>query len=401
MKIFCIDDGVCSLWPELNFHFLSLNGIPQYLLPTTGAQAVLRELLAGCDAITSCELKDLYRFKLILQALDKSEINRPELQFLAEAFHAWVDLDYSRARMLFRRHLQQFPADVVALYCTHMFDFCTGQTPELLDDLESCGAHITAGHPLYSFYLSIKAFVLCETGQAPQGLTIGLESVRHYPTNIYGIHAVAHAMHEQERWQELCAFLEQCKAEWIDNPGMRMHVGWHLALAYLNVQKVERSVQAFHEMYALKDSPFARQDLDAVAYLWRFRLAYPENRQFDVLWKKLAAFWSGSTGSSMSYFHRLHAALAFAASNQPLLIEKLIAESDGFGLDESTHHIGLAVLRAILHFTKGQKQDCYRLLRSVQDKWGVLGGSRAQRELLLLTLQACVSHRHDIEYEYE
>ncbi len=386
---FAATDGASTLWPEVNGHFLSLRGIPDSLQPLDRSQAVYRQILVGFDAVTSCELKDLYKFTLCLQQLDKDETQRPELRQLVAAFQAWVRFDYAAARRHFSQHLRQYPTDVVALFCAHMFDFCTSQTPELMSDLALFDEHIDASHPLYSYYLGIKAFVHVEAGQPQPALRLGLESLRHCPDNIYGIHAVAHALHERECWQELCIFLEQCRAQWIDNAGMRMHVYWHLAIAYEKSEQAERSVETFHEMYALKDSLFAKQDLDAVAFLWRYRLRHPEDRRFDKEWRKLAGLWSGSIGSSMSYFHRLHAALAFAASEQPFLIEKLIAESDGFGLDAATHQTGIAVLQAILDFAHGRYDDCLRRLRGQQSRWDVLGGSRAQRELLPLTLQAC------------
>jgi hypothetical protein len=140
-------------------------------------------------------------------------------------------------------------------------------------------------------------------------------------------------------------------------------------------------------MCSLKDSPFAKQDLDAVAFLWRYRLLHPEDRQFDAAWRRLACLWSGSIGTSVSYFHTVHAALAFAASGQPILIEKLIAESDGFGLNNATHRVGTSILIAILHFATGYYLDCRRELLATQDQWHKLGGSRAQRELLTLTLE--------------
>ncbi|OQS45792.1 tetratricopeptide repeat protein 38 family protein [Chromobacterium violaceum] len=382
-------DGASLIWPEINSHFLSLRGIPEHLQADTPIQATYRRLLVGFDAITSCELKDLYKFTLCLQQLAPEEADCPELRLLVAAFRAWVSFDYPRARLLFRQHLDIYPSDIVALFFTHMFDFCTGHTPELMPDLERCDRHIGEDHPLYSYYLSIKAFVTVEAGHPAQALKLGLESLRHRADNIYGIHAVAHALHEQECWKELCLFLEQCKAQWIDNAGMRMHVYWHLAIGYEKSQQTEQSVRTFHDMYALKDSRFAKQDLDAVAFLWRYRLNHPGDNRFDDVWQQLAFLWSGSIGASMSHFHRLHAALAFAASGQPVLIEKLIAESDGFGLDPQTHQTGVTVLKGIHHFAEGRYADSLGALQAAQPHWSVLGGSRAQRELLPLTLQAC------------
>lgn len=81
--------------------------------------------------------------------------------------------------------------------------------------------------------------------------------------------------------------------------------------------------------------------------MWRLKLQNLEDRQFDELWQDLSILWSGSIGTSTSHFHNMHAAFAFAAADRPLLIDKLIAESDGFGIEPATQQVGVDVLNAI------------------------------------------------------
>lgn len=87
-------DGASLIWPEINSHFLSLRGIPEHLQADTPIRATYRRLLVGFDAITSCELKDLYKFTLCLQQLAPEEADCPELRLLVAAFRAWVSFDY-------------------------------------------------------------------------------------------------------------------------------------------------------------------------------------------------------------------------------------------------------------------------------------------------------------------
>lgn len=379
-------DGISALWPEINGAFLSLRGIPDHVAPTTETQTLYKELLLGFDAITSCEMKELYRFKLFLRRMQRQSALPPEMLLIHKAFIAWVNFEYELARKLFTQHLLTYPSDIITLFFVHMLDFCTGKTPRLAKECELCEPHIPATHPLYSYYLAIKSFVLCEGQSFEQALEAGLESVRLIPQNIYGIHATAHALHEMGRWRELANFLIDSKADWIVNEGMRMHVYWHLAIAHERCDEVEQAHQAFKELYELKDSPFAKQDLDAVGFLWRLRLKATDTN-FNGIWDRLALLWTGSVGGSTSYFHKIHAALAFSATNQTLLIEKQIAESDGFGIELEAHQAGLSVLKGILQFTLKRYNESLELLRSSRDQWPLLGGSRAQREILDLTLE--------------
>ncbi len=380
-------DGISALWPEASHQFLSLQSISE-LKSLNSTYITYKQLLTGFDSLTSCEFKAFYRFAIFLQQLEAVEKSRPQLELVVKAFQAWVRFDYYQARVLFRQHLEQYPCDVVTLFFIHMLDFNTGNTSALLPEIDLCNKFLSESHYLYSFFLAIKSFTYCESALQCAALPLGMASLQCNHHNVYGIHAVAHSLHELGRWQELCAFLQQHKEHWVNNDGMRMHVCWHLAIAYERCGQPEQSVRIFNEMYSLKDSPFAKQDLDAVAFLWRYRLLHPNDRQFDATWRQLAWLWSGCIGSSVSYFHSIHAALAFAASDQPILIEKLISESDGFGLDDATHCTGTTILQAILNFATGRYNDCLRKLLATQDRWHKLGGSRAQRELLILTLEA-------------
>lgn len=379
-------DGVSALWPEINGPFLSLRGIPDHLIPTTESQALYKELLQGFDAITSCELKELYKLKLFLIRMQRQLAMPPELVLIHQAFTAWVNFEYKLARTLFTQHLKAYPSDIITLFFAHMLDFCTGKTPKLTAELSFCEPHIHHTHSLYSYYLAMKSFVLCEGQCFQEALEVGLESVRLIPHNIYGIHATAHALHEMGHWQELSSLLIDCKPAWVENEGMRMHVYWHLAIAHERCNEVEQALQAFAELCELKDSTFAKQDLDAVGFLWRLRLKDTDSK-FDAMWKRLALLWTGSVYESTSYFHKIHAALAFSATNQTFLIEKQIAESDGFGIEPEAHRTGLEVLKGILLFTLERYHESLELLLTSRDQWPLLGGSRAQREILDLTLE--------------
>jgi hypothetical protein len=394
----CITDGSSALWPEINPAFLRQQGVPVSAVPSDPAQAVYLEFLKGVDAITSCEVKDFYKFRIALRGVDREAASRPELIFLHQAFLAWVEFDYEAARALLGRHVSVFPTDVIGLYFLHMLDFSTGKTTALMDDLAYCDRHITKEHGLYPFYLAIKSFVHCEDQRFAEAYALGRISVALDPLNIYGVHAVAHALHEQERWADLCNFLTTRKADWVGNPGMRMHVYWHLAVAYERSGSTAMAIEAFQALCALKQSPFAKQDLDAVAFLWRLRLKQPADLRFVSEWRQLAALWSGSIGSSTSYFHKLHAALAFCASSQPFLIDKLMAESDGFGIERATHEVGMEVLEAIRLFARRHYGDCAGGLKRCQGRWHLLGGSRAQREILSLTAEAAEGYSRALNF---
>lgn len=378
-------DGISSIWPEINDAFLSLNDISKDFTPNSSLQKIYKELLTGFDSITSCEMKDFYKFKIVLAQMDIQLVSQSNIKHIYEALTAWVNFDYETTSIRLTSHIEIYPTDVIAIFFQHMLNFCTGKTIDQFEILSYCYQYIPQTHYLYAYYLAIHSFVLCEKHCFDSALELGLESIKLKPKNIYGIHAVTHVLHELEKWKELCDFLNNCKVNWIDNVGMRMHVYWHLAIAYERLGEDILAIRSFKELYALKDTPFAKQDLDAVGFLWRLRLKSAD-KMFENIWQQLATLWTGSIGTSISYFHKIHAALAFSASQQTLLIEKMIAESDGFGIEKEAHIIGLNVLNAILFFSKQQYAQCHEILVNTCDKWQLLGGSHAQREILTLTM---------------
>lgn len=269
----------------------------------------------------------------------------------------------------------------------HMFDFCCGKTHELQNLIKVTAQKLSEEHPLYGYYLGIKSFVLCESGNYLEALKTGLNAYKVREDNIYSIHAVAHAYHEMGKYQEIIDFLQKTMVIWVNNPGMQMHVYWHMALAQLNLLSFEKARKAFAEFYSLKSSDIAEQDLDAVGFLWRYRLCMPEDDRYDELWNQLAEKWSGCIGASMSYFYDIHAALSFVAIKKPFLIKKMIARSDGTGIPNGSHEVGIEILQAIYSYAMGQYYECALILSRTKERWLHIGGSHAQRELLSMTLQ--------------
>ena len=121
-------EGVSALWPEINGPFLSLRGMADAYHPEDEIQKTYKQLLAGFDAITGCEMKELYRFRIALDQMSEQTTSIPEMFLIHKAFTAWVNFEYDLARMLFTQHIRAYPSDIIALFFLHMLDFCTGKT---------------------------------------------------------------------------------------------------------------------------------------------------------------------------------------------------------------------------------------------------------------------------------
>jgi hypothetical protein len=383
-------NGICDISMATSYRFLALHDLSQSIEAETELQQQLREIFIHFDLLTSCNLRDFLRAKTFFTSLRMMSKQGDFLDNLVGALQCWSELEYSSAKHFFTEHINNHPCDIAAIFMLHMLDFCCGSTSDLLPLTQNLDTEIPKSHPLYSYYLAIKSFVMCESGYHEEALEIGLESCNLITDNIYGIHAVAHAYHEMNQHEQILNFLKRTKPVWIANPGMQMHVCWHVALAELSLFSVDKAKEAFRTFYAMKTAPDKEQDLDAVGFLWRYKLCFPEDRQYDNVWMQLADNWTGCVGASTSYFHDVHAALVFSAVHKPFLIRKLITRSDGAGIPEGAHAVGLDILRAVYHYSIGQYYECAKLLIGTKNEWYKIGGSNAQRDLLRITLQDAI-----------
>ena len=381
--------GICDISPEISHQFLSLNNVSISLSTESDEQKFLRNLLIHFDLLTSCNLRDFLRAKLFFESCQKERIQNQALSCLIDALASWANLDYAAAKFTFNSYLERYPRDVIVFFMLHMMDFCCGNIPDSLSLIHKLDLEIFDDHPLYGYYLGIKSFVMCESNNFQESLEIGLNSLSIIK-NIYAIHAVAHAYHEMDEHGKIIEFLNKNMPFWIDNPGMKMHVYWHVALAELSLSSIDNARTAFDTFYSMKTSLYTEQDLDAVGFLWRYQLRFADDDQYQNLWSELADNWTGCIGASTSYFHDVHGALAFAAVNKPFLIEKMIARSDGAGIYEGSHLVGIEILQSIYYYSIGQYHECATLLTKTQKYWAKIGGSNIQRNLLWLTLQDAI-----------
>ena len=304
---------------------------------------------------------------------------------LLSGLSAWAAVDYEGALDRFDNHLTLYPKDVVVIFIKHMLYFSIGRTSEMHKEFEQYDAHIQEIHPLLSFYLGIRSFVHNENRNFEAAYEYGIRACTLQEYNIYARHAVAHALHEQGRWEELVSFLRDSRNYWQSNPGMRMHVAWHLAMGYFMNGEIEKSEVEFDNVLSMKSAPWANEDLDTIGFLWRYKLRFPDERKYDYIWHSQCAHSLGCVCGSSNYFHSFMAAIVFAVNGQPDYITKMINENDGAGHDRVTHQAGVDVLKAFRAYATGDMALCEDLLTKSEPFWDRLGGSFAQREVLSIT----------------
>ncbi len=374
--------GLSGINSSITKHFLSLGDSYEKLLLTDQIEKDVLRSLNAFNLLCNMNARD--------NALAERELGLLDGTTLAERYpeivlglRYWAQGQKEKARQRLYIHLEQFRQDFIALFMLHMFDFLHGR-PDLYGQYLIADAR--GDHPYFgSHFKGITAFSMCETSQAEAALPLAKEACSRHPLDdIYSIHALAHCWHALGMHRSVIDFLETNKNQWINNPGMNMHVHWHLAVSYLELGLINIAVENYRNFRTLMTCDHAEQDLDAVNFCVRIFFGKFPRPDFHNEYQILAKNWAPSIYNSLSYFNDIHAAFAFMMANERVLMQKLITRPCLFGTDAETAKVGKEILESIADFMDGNFSSCVERLQTTQPQWHRIGGSQPQREILSL-----------------
>jgi tetratricopeptide (TPR) repeat protein len=204
--------------------------------------------------------------------------------------------------------LLEHPRDALALQWAQLWDFYRGDAPGLrLRPARALPAWDEAD-PLFPHVLALYAFGLEESNLYPQAEEAGRRALALQPRAPWAVHAVAHVMEMQGRFEEGSAWLRQHQAQWAEGNGFACHLWWHKSLFRLeamDVQGVLRLVDAHLSGEALQIN---LQRVDAAAMLWRLHLL---GEDITGHARALLEGWALDADSAGHYaFNDVHAVLA-------------------------------------------------------------------------------------------
>lgn len=259
------------------------------------------------------------------------------------------------------------------------------------------------------------------------------------------LHALVHTveMVSQKRAGE--AIYQEFEGKWegLEHSLFINHVAWHRALfdLYLEGDKGAERALALYDAFLVRGDSGPATPLamaDAASLLWRLMLhGVDPGRE---RWAALRRFYAeGGYGTAhVTSFNDVHMLLCLAVADPPAAHKALASMRDfaAFGgkggvrwwlrwnwqqfLNVSykrkpgpvahrttaelyptnarvLREVGLAVGEAILAFAEGRYAHTVELLRGSRDRWILIGGSHAQRDvLMLLLIEACLREGTDL-----
>jgi len=308
-------------------------------------------------------------------------------QSLLAALKVWAGGDMDGALSRLDRHLADHPRDLLALQLAHVGDLVLGRTTMLRDRIARVRGHWGEDDAGFGYVLGMMAFGLEETFAFERAENLGRRAVELNAHDAWAVHAVAHVCEMQGRAADGIAWMNATRPAWRSDNGMAVHNHWHLALMHLAQGDRGAALALYDEAVAPTAEALTMNLADASSLLWRLQL-----RGVDVgtRWSALAPRWRAQGVWGTSAFFDMHAAMVFAAAGDGTSVEALrIAAGAAAAATPSSDAIWrrlmLPVIDGFTALLDGQPARCADLLLPLLPLTQPMGGSHAQRQVLLLT----------------
>lgn len=302
----------------------------------------------------------------------------------AAALAAAIDGDIARACRIHDSILAQEPTDMLSLWAANVMDYYLGKPQTLRDRTAHVLAHWPASRSGYHAVLAVHAYGLAECGEYAAAETAALRALELEPDDIRAEHALLHVLEMQGRAVEGVRRAVRHRVN---------HLAWHHALFYLQLDEPREALAIYDERMALD----GLWDLiDASALLWRLLLA---GADVGGRFATLAARWSQHAEDAYCAFNDVHAMMAFAGAERWDWAQRLLAAQERrLGQVRGTNHemtrlVGYPACRALAAFGRGDYRSAESLLRALPPVAHRMGGSHAQRDVLMLTRAAAAQRR--------
>ncbi len=343
--------------------------------------SLLGEAAAALDAARARADKATDRERAHLDAVQKLQEGR-----WAAACQRWDEI------------LCVYPRDALALQWAHLWDFYRGDAANLRGRPARALPDWDADDPLCAYVWGLYAFGLEESNLYPQAEDAGRRALSLNPRVPWAVHAVAHVMEMQGRFEEGGAWLRQHQGNWAEGNGFATHLWWHKALFRLEALDVAGVLRVVDKYLRGEDLQIGLQRVDASALLWRLHLL---GHDMSAAFRGVLDHWPLDDAHAGYYaFNDVHAVLAMLGCGEVARAEAWVARCAERALDASesgrsnhpmAREVGLPLMRGLLALTRGEGDVAAETLYGVRTIAQRFGGSHAQRDLIDQTLLAAAA----------
>jgi tetratricopeptide (TPR) repeat protein len=316
-----------------------------------------------------------------------------------EALQCVLDGRWLAACRIWDELLVEYPRDALALQWAQLWDFYRGDAVSLRLRPARALPDWDEADPLHAHVLSLYAFGLEESNLYPQAEDAGRRSLSANPKVPWAVHAVAHVMEMQGRYEEGAAWLRQHQPAWAEGNGFSAHLWWHKGLFRLEGLDFAGALRLADSRLAGDNLQITLQRVDAAALLWRLHLL---GTDVASRCSQLLAGWDLSQGAAGYYaFNDVHAVLAMLGAGELARAEAwvarcaervLVADDARRSNHGMAREVGLPLMRGLLAFARGEMDQAADALYAVRGEAQRFGGSHAQRDIIDQTVLAAAAH---------
>ncbi len=299
------------------------------------------------------------------------------------ALQAWTMGDYRSAIARWEGILREHPHDFLALKLANYLQFYLGEPVSMRDSVRRVLGSWDPRMPCYGYVRTLLAFGLEETGDYAEAEAIARQSLSADPLDIWAVHAVAHVMEAQGRYQEGERFLGEREADWDSGHNFRYHLWWHRALFHIGLRRFDAVLALYDERIW---DPRSDEYLDLcndASLLLRLELS---GINVGARWQPLLQKIRNRRDEHIFAFVDAHFLLALAANRAPeaqLMLDSLrvLAANGRTATAEVTRDVGLALCEAIAAHRAGDYAKTVTWLAPRRERLQAIGGSHTQREV--------------------
>jgi tetratricopeptide (TPR) repeat protein len=291
-----------------------------------------------------------------------------------------------------RAHIAQYPRDAMVLApATSVFGLIgfSGRQEREQEQYEFLRA-VASDYAADWWFDMAFAFAACEYGRLDEARSLIERSMAANPANGHGAHIKAHVFYECGEPGTGLDYLKGWLPGYRREALMHCHLTWHVALFALALGRTEEAWQAYRSAVHPGGSwgPPLNVATDSVSFLWRAELA--GQARDEVLWREALEYTRREFPRSGIAFVDVHAALACVANGDSaglgILAEALRERVAAGRLPAGGVVPQLA--EGLGAYGAGQWDRAAEVLGKALPETVRIGGSRAQRDLVVKTLAA-------------
>jgi len=328
----------------------------------------------------------------IAKARELASRATPREQAHVDALALAIEGKPAEALTATREHLAQHPRDAMVLTpATGVFGLI-GFSGRQEREAELYG-FLRAYAPAYGadwWYESMLAFAACESGRLEEARTLIERSMAANPANAHGAHIKVHVLYESAEPQAGADYLRGWMPGLDRKALLHCHLSWHVAIFALELGRMEEAWQAYRSAVHPGGSwgPSLNVVTDSVSFLWRAELkGQPREAKH---WREVHEHMKSSFPKPGIAFVDVHAAVACVASGDREGLGKLVQElRERVAAGRAPAGPVVPLLAEGLDaYGAGQWDRAADLLGKALPETVRIGGSRAQRDLVVRTLAA-------------